>query len=326
MMEDKILPNSQLGGGRFEYTVHKKNFRLSWKLTKQAWLLLRRDKKILLFPVFAILLFVGLIGISAAGILVVVPISGLGQWLSELDTARSQSAEILQLAVVLIVYLLAYFSVTFCEVALVSTIGNRLAGRDASILYGFRTSWNRIGKIAYWASVDASVGLFLSALSEKIKWIGRWVSRTLGATWSVATFFVIPILVFEPKSVKESLQYSVRIFRGIWRESLITILSVNVFFSVIGAVGFVFFTTVFFIAITYFPLDGSSLLSVFGGVVLLWLVILAILNSAFNSLLRLVLYTFVTQGSLPEQLDKQFFTDLVAHHSDGEEELNRKII
>ena len=53
-----------------------------------------------------------------------------------------------------------------------------------------RTGWGR-----HYACIAGTVGLFLRALEERVRWLGRIVVGLIGLAWTLATFLVVPVLV-----------------------------------------------------------------------------------------------------------------------------------
>ena len=63
--------------------------------------------------------------------------------------------------------------------------------------------------------------LTLRSIQERSQLIGRIVIGLVGAAWSLATFFVVPVIVIEGRPVKESFKTSLALFRQRWGEAAI---------------------------------------------------------------------------------------------------------
>jgi uncharacterized membrane protein len=78
-----------------------------------------------------------------------------------------------------------------------------------------------------WALLVTGVGAVLDALAEWIPGVGHVASWVLGAAWSLATLFAIPILVLEDVPVRTATRRSATVFRERWGESLIGFVSIT---------------------------------------------------------------------------------------------------
>lgn len=118
-------------------------------------------------------------------------------------------------------YLANYFVVVFFSVALVSTASSRLAGGHATINDGLQTAWERRGKILQWALLAATVGVLLRMLEKRMAWLGRFMGGLIGMAWTLASYFVVPVLAAENVSPAEALQRSSDLFRETWGEQVV---------------------------------------------------------------------------------------------------------
>lgn len=70
-----------------------------------------------------------------------------------------------------------------------------------------------------WTGIAATVGLLLRILQNSGK-VGEIVAGLLGLGWSILTFFVVPIVLYEDKNAFQSIKESGSIMRQKWGESL----------------------------------------------------------------------------------------------------------
>ena len=82
--------------------------------------------------------------------------------------------------------------------------GTGWRGGDPTMRSAIAAAWRRIGTIAIWAVIAATIGVILNAIHERAGWIGKIVTSLLGWAWSFATFFIVPVLVLEQHSVGDS--------------------------------------------------------------------------------------------------------------------------
>ena len=115
---------------------------------------------------------------------------------------------------------LAFVSIYF-NAAVIGTAMKRLQGEDASIHDGLALARQHIGKIFVWAVITATVGMILRSLQERAGILGRIVLGIVGIAWTVLTFFVVPVLLYEPVGVGDAIKRSGSIFRQRWGETFV---------------------------------------------------------------------------------------------------------
>ncbi len=188
-----------------------------WKLAKTSLQVIESEKTLLLFPVLSTL----------ALILVCATFLGGGyfifgdQILEAADTIEGNSSDINPLAYVLAFayYFVTYFIIIFLNSALVHCAVQVLNGEQTSLSEGMEFATSKLDKILVWTSIAATVGLVLKTLQSNDK-IGQIVAAIIGTAWSILTFFVVPVLLYENKDVFGSIKQSGQIMRKKWGESL----------------------------------------------------------------------------------------------------------
>jgi hypothetical protein len=70
--------------------------------------------------------------------------------------------------------------------------------------------------------------------------IGDILAGVLGMAWAVATFFVIPVMIYEKLSPLRAVKRSVEIIRDIWKETLILKFGFKAIFTLLGILGLLF--------------------------------------------------------------------------------------
>ena len=128
---------------------------------------------------------------------------------------------------------MGYFAIVFFNVGLVHCTRIYLQGGTPSFSEGVNFSMTRIPIILGWAILSATVGIVLKAIEENTGIFGTIVSRIVGLVWSVATFFVVPILAYEEVGPISALKRSGSLMKEKWGESIGASFSFG-FFSFLG--------------------------------------------------------------------------------------------
>ncbi len=120
-------------------------------------------------------------------------------------------------------YLLSMILATYFNVAFYHEILASLRGDGVSIRRGLQYALTRWQAILLWASFAGLVGLVIRQLEERVGIIGKLVLSLVGTAWSVASIFVIPVVVTDTESVNpfHMLKKSAMTLKQTWGEALI---------------------------------------------------------------------------------------------------------
>lgn len=254
-------------------------------LFKSSWAVLRGDHKLTLLPV-ASGIACGIVGLTFA-----LPIVAL---LGDGGTADPQASSGGPAVWVLlgVGYLALAFVSIFFNAALVYAADRRLHGQEVTLGEALRKAGSKVHLLLPWAIVSATVSLILRAIEERAGVLGSIAAAIAGVAWSVATFLVMPILVFEGLGPIAAAKRSGQICRKTWGENIIA----N---GGIGLVGFVA------MLVGIVPL--GLLASVGGGgpvtiaaivVMVAWITAVVVVCNTLTGILQAALYRFATAGEV----------------------------
>lgn len=198
-----------------------------WALFKQSLETINKEKTLLLFPVFSTLSLVLILATFFGGTFYFV-----GDEIESL-LDRDQYGNILAYGLIFLYYLVNFFIIVFFNTALIHCAMKVLNGEPADLSDGLSFAFSRIGKIFAWSVLSATVGTLMQALQNTGK-IGQIAAGLFGIAWSILTFFVVPVLAYEDRSVLGSVKESGRLMKEKWGESL----AANVSFGILHLLGF----------------------------------------------------------------------------------------
>ncbi len=199
------------------------------------------------------------------------------------------------------IYFTSMFVATFCNVAFYNEIMRALAGQPPSIRSGVAFAMQRIQSILFWSLFAGLVGYLIKTISERLGFIGNILMRFVGVAWSVASVFVIPIIIRENnQNPIQLLKSSAAMLKKTWGESLIGYVGIGSI-SILIALGVV--ASIFASLITGALLDSPALL--FTGVTLsiLFAIVAGLVVSVANDIFRCALYIYASEGVVPEPFD-----------------------
>lgn len=194
-------------------------FSRSWKITKMSFSVINKDRELL---AFALLSFVFSAVFSIAMIVpsIVSEVLNQGQAIGDL--------QIYQYVIIFATYFGLAFIATFFNVCVVYTAKVRFEGGNATFGESIRFAFSRIGLIVRWSLLSASVGLLLNVLERAVasfgklgEIVGRIIIRLMGAAWSIATIFVVPILVYDGLGPIDAVKKSMSAVKETWGENIV---------------------------------------------------------------------------------------------------------
>ena len=179
----------------------------SFALVGQSYRLLMQDKELMVLPLIS-------------GVCIAVVMAGVALGFG-LDTSHFEQRGPGLYGPLFVIYVVTYAITIFFQAAVVAGATERMQGGDPTVASALAAAGRRAGAILMWAVVAATVGVILRAIHDRAAFVGRFVAGLLGAAWSLATFFIVPILVLEDRSIPESFTRSVSVFRQTWGETVV---------------------------------------------------------------------------------------------------------
>jgi uncharacterized membrane protein YeaQ/YmgE (transglycosylase-associated protein family) len=251
----------------------------SFELVGQSYRVLMQDKELMVLPLLSGLLIIGVAASFFFGLNVQ----------SALD--KEQDAALMLPA--FLMYVATYAIGIFFQAAIIAGATERLRGGDPTVASALAAAGRRVVPIVMWAVVAATVGMLLRAIQDRAGFIGKIVVGIVGAAWSLATFFVVPVIVLEDESIGESFGRSLGLFRKMWGETFVGgatlgMAAVCAWVTLIACVGLLAWAGLGILAFTVFALGA---------------IFLAVLFPALQGVFVASLYQFATQGSTPKGID-----------------------
>lgn len=189
----------------------------SWTMTKTSFEVVRQDPELLLFPAIS-----GFLSLIFAATMLVPTI--ITQLLSEVSFVFGP----LEFVATFVTWFGLAFFTTFSSVCVVYTTRRRLEGGDATFGESISFAMSRLGPIAAWSLVSASVGMLLRALENSARnarggarILLQIIRSMIGAAWTVVALFVVPAMVYDNLGPIDALKRSVEVLRHTWGESLV---------------------------------------------------------------------------------------------------------
>lgn len=264
--------------GRFSNTI---------ALAKVSWRVLRKDRELLLIPIFSFLASIAVLA------LIWLPT------LSAIDTSALAGESEDPGAVLLVVGIITAMALSIISVffngALVAGAHERLSGGDPTVRSAVGRAFSRLPGLLPWAILTGTVGLILQAARERAGWLGRFVVNMVGMAWQTATFLVVPAIVIDDHGAVSGLKASAALLKRTWGENI----AARVGF---GLLGFVAIIPAVLVVVATSALGGAAL--VLGILVAVpYLALVVVVLTALNAVFQTALYLYATTGSVPTGFD-----------------------
>ena len=182
-----------------------------WNISMNSFKVLRANKQLIIFPILS---SISLMLVLASFVTVVLAGSG---W--DVDNIQ-EPGQVGSILVLFLYYLVNYFVVVFFNMSLVHCTHLYFKGEPVTIEAGVKFSVSRIGAIFLWSMFAATVGTILRLVQENLGWLGKIIIGLIGVVWSIATFFVVPIIAYENVGPIDAFKKSAQLMREKWGESL----------------------------------------------------------------------------------------------------------
>ena len=263
-----------------------------WKLAMSSFKILKANQQLIIFPILSAISLVLIIGsfftFSLAN-------SG---W--EMDNLNIDSTEYGVL--LFLFYMVNYFIVVFFNMALIHCTRLYLRGEEVSVAAGLRFSVSRIGAIFAWAVVAGTVGFILRSIQERSGILGKIITGIIGIVWTIATFFVVPIIAYENLGPIDAIKRSSSLMKEKWGESLTARFSMGI----IQLLGFIIvLIPAFILGALIHPLVGIA-----AGVAGVFIVMAIV--SAAQTIFVSAVYHNIT-GNVNDYFDQQLIDGLFVH-------------
>ncbi len=218
------------------------------------------------------------------------------------DSLRQHLTEPITWLLVFLYYFANYFVITFFNSALVACVVVRAEGGVPTVATGLRFAVSRLPQILGWSAVAGTVGTLLKFLESRSESSGRWVSSLVGFAWSLATFFVVPVMVVEKAGPLAAIRRSMAVMKDTWGELLVA----GITLGPVKSIG---------VILCFLPFFACCLINThaaiwFGGVVSLLTLLFALLVFAtLDAIFLSALYLYVTDRGVAAEFTRRQLAD-----------------
>jgi hypothetical protein len=272
-LEAEVEPMGRIGRG--------------WQLAKMSLRVIRKDKEILVFPVLSGIITLLILGSFFVGTFFTVGISGL----------EDSSSSWVFYAFFIVFYFVAFFVSIFFNAAIIGCAMIRMDGGDPTVKDGLRIAGQNVSSILKWALFAATVGLIIRAIQERVGFIGKLIMGAIGVAWTIVTYFVVPVLIYEHLGPWAAVKRSASILKGTWGEALVGNLGLGAIFFLAMLPGIFILVLGIYGFVAWGLAAGIAILAM----AIVYILMIGIIASAAQAVLVAALYRFATTGQVSEE-------------------------
>jgi len=269
-------------------------FSQAWAYVKLCWGVLARDTSILVFPILS----------ACATLAVLVPFVVANRVAFEAAKGTHGMLPPSLYAQIFLLYLACSFIIVFSNSAMVACASMCLSGGAPKVADGFGAACRNLPRIVLWSMVAGTVGFLLAMVKRRDDGIiNQIVTSIIGVAWTVATYFIIPVIILENCDLFTAFKRSADLFRRQWGT------------TVVGNVGLSAFFVPFWIAPVALVILGLRVGVVAWTAFLplvvvcaIYCVILGLVQSALQEIFVVVAYQHASGTGNPRDIDPQFVT------------------
>lgn len=275
----------------------------SAQLTKAAWRTLKLDKELLVASLMSVLTSIVLFAaFIAAFIFVIFPNY------PEAEESSSLAADLVYYGVVAVYLFVTYVAANYFSGAIAHAALQRFRGNNPTLKGSLQAASQKFGPLVAFSALQATVGLVLNILSDRLPFAGKIATWLAGAAWGIATMFAIP-LIMDNKETRplRAVRASAKTFTNIWGESIFigiglgileVVVTVFMVFILVGAIGLsIAFST------WIFGLVGAALF-------VLGLVLIGIVLSTLRTIVMTAAYYYASTQQLPAGFDDELIRSM----------------
>jgi uncharacterized protein DUF6159 len=310
-----IMPTTAVSNATQQTVVNQTNpsepsrgrIRTGWLLFKQSIRVLKSDKTLTKYLVASTCYSIVLLLIFAMIFL-------LGHHTFSTSTMTAENTTHYNLTplgyvLVLIYYVIAYFIVNYYSAGLAANVLDLFKGQKKQYSDYMQVARSKAGTLFAFSLIEATIGMVLRAIAERSKLLGRIIINIVGAAWSIARLFVVPVIITTDDNALKAIKDSTKLLASTWGENI---------------VGRVSLGTIIFLIDLVILLPLSIILLIVGGtvgggvgvviaiiIVLLLVLVFSIVASTASSVLNVALFYYAQNKQIPAAFDANLINSFI---------------
>lgn len=197
----------------------------------------------------------------------------------------------------LMAYFVIYFVATFFNVALVGATNLSINGKDTQFRDGLAAAARNVHWTLFWALLSSTIGVLLR-IADHERHCSAFLRRRLGVSWSLLTYFVLPVISLEGVGVFAAMARSNTIMGETWGENIRPRFSLSSFLVLLNL------PLALFVGYRWWTAEAMSAWAVEG--ILIYFALTIILAQTAKAVLTVALYRYATGLEIPHSFRPDF--------------------
>lgn len=292
-----------------------RNWNQGKRLAAMPWYVIKYNKKLILFPLissilinvftiiyFAILLDGGDFDTFYDSLIKQIDIMSSISEASDL-TLLTGGKNFTQKDVFLFAFysFITAFTAAFFYAALIASSVLVMVGERVSFFESLKMAFSKIFKIFFWTLILSIFGLILNIIEKRSELIGKIVVILVDTTFSIASFLVMPVMIFEDKNPVSALGTSSKLLKNTWGKQIMGRAGFGIIFFILHILG------VCFAYFAFVLLPKFCILYIL--ILVIYFIFLAAIQTALSAIFKGALYIYATTGEVPEGFDAEIMSE-----------------
>ncbi len=190
-----------------------------------------------------------------------------------------------------VAYFVIYFVATFFNSALIGATNMSMNGKDTQFRDGIGAAVRNVHWTLLWAAFSSTFGILLR-LADHERRASAFLRKRLGVSWSLLTYFVLPVMSLEGVGVLAAMARSNTIMSETWGENIRPRFSLSSFLVLLNL------PVILFVGYRWWSGVGLNAWAVEG--LLIYLALTIILAQTAKAVLTVALYRYATGLENPD--------------------------
>jgi hypothetical protein len=273
--------------------IKRGRMKTGWLLFKQSLRIIKENPGLSRYVIMSLLWSIGVFVVLTA----VAFFDTTHAHLFFYETANSYAMTLPGFALLALTGFLATLATYYYGVALSSHVLAIFRGAPGTYQQHIARAKQRFGTIAMYALIATIVGYLLRLLEERFKLVGWIISRILGALWSLATSFVLPVIADSAETSPQAIKHSVNLFKANWGETIVSRISLISFIVLLYIL--VGLPIAIILAIVLGSVIGVVGILIALGFYIVGIIVLGVLNALASNILNVCLYYYAQYQVIP---------------------------
>lgn len=261
----------------FKTTPRAQRRLVSKAFFQQTWAFLKQNKDLVFLPILSFIALVILLAVTISGVIIDLADVNIPMWSG--------------IVIALVGYAVMAFVVIFTQAWLVACVYERLHDRSCTLSQGFAMTIKRTPQLIGWALFSGTVGLIINMLENAHNIFADIIAAIIGLAWSLAIYFVIPVVVVTGAGPFSAFKQSSKVFGKSWYK-------VVRFYAYYAWIIFIAVIIAFFVA-KFDPQWFAQNLQIWVPTVIVVLVAMSLFGRLFNAVVQSALYMYYMDKQVP---------------------------